>query len=303
MRLRIHRGAREIGGSCVELEQDGQSLLIDLGLPLESEPALPSLPGLLESDDHLLGVILSHPHLDHYGLLPLVRTDLPVWLGAGATQLLAAAAPFTAGSRIPQTITTYRDRETFVIGPFRVTPHLMDHSAFDAYGLLVEASGKRLFYSGDFRGHGRKAGTFDRFLAAPPADVDVMLMEGTSLGRERDVTSEHDVEESAAAIMQASSGIVLTCFSGQNIDRFVSFFRACVRSGRTFVVDTYMANLIRGIGLPSLPDVSRHKRIGVFLPSGQRRTLIAQQRFDLLDWFRGQRIYAEELIARPGSLR
>ena len=42
------------------------------------------------------------------------------------------------------------------IGPFRVTPYLVDHSAFDAYALLVEADGKRVFYSGDFRGHGRK---------------------------------------------------------------------------------------------------------------------------------------------------
>ena len=301
MRLRIHRGAREIGGSCVELEQDGLSLLIDLGLPLESEPTLPIVPGLLEPDDHLLGVVLSHPHLDHYGLLPLVRNDLPVWLGAGATRLLAAAAPFTAGSRITQKITPYRDRETFDVGPFRVTPYLMDHSAFDAYGLVVEAAGKRVFYSGDFRGHGRKAGTFERFLAKPPTNVDVILMEGTTLGRDADVTSEHDVEDRATAIMQATEGLVLTCFSGQNIDRFVSFYRASVRSGRTFVIDAYMANLIRGIGLPSLPDVASDEWLRVFLPSGQRRTLIAQQRFDLIDWVRDRRIYADELSAGTGQ--
>ena len=42
------------------------------------------------------------------------------------------------------------------IGPFRITPQLVDHSAFDAYALLVEADGKRVYYSGDFRAHGRK---------------------------------------------------------------------------------------------------------------------------------------------------
>ena len=33
----------------------------------------------------------------------------------------------------------------------------------DGYSLLICADGERLFYSGDFRGHGRKAALFDRF--------------------------------------------------------------------------------------------------------------------------------------------
>ena len=36
MRLKIHRGSHEIGGSCVELEAQGQSILLDLGLPLDA---------------------------------------------------------------------------------------------------------------------------------------------------------------------------------------------------------------------------------------------------------------------------
>lgn len=40
------------------------------------------------------------------------------------------------------------------IGVFKITPYLVDHSAYDAYSLLIEAEGKRLLYSGDFRAHG-----------------------------------------------------------------------------------------------------------------------------------------------------
>jgi ribonuclease J len=35
MRARIHRGANEIGGSCVELESGGARLVLDIGLPLD----------------------------------------------------------------------------------------------------------------------------------------------------------------------------------------------------------------------------------------------------------------------------
>lgn len=238
MMLRIHHGAAEIGGNCIELQSGTSRLLLDLGLPLQAgDHGLPSVSGLAQPDRDLLGVVLSHPHLDHYGLLPLALPTVPVWLGEGAVRLLEAAAPFTRGAILPQKIMPYRSGEPFDMGPFRITPYLMDHSAYDAHALLVEADGKRLFYSGDFRGHGRKARVFERFLANPPTDIDLLLMEGTTLGRDEPCVSETDVEDEALQVMRATSGLVLACFSGQNIDRFVSFLRASMRAGRTFIAD------------------------------------------------------------------
>ncbi len=37
LQLCIHRGTREIGGTCVELESSGQRILLDLGLPLNAK--------------------------------------------------------------------------------------------------------------------------------------------------------------------------------------------------------------------------------------------------------------------------
>ena len=34
MRVCIHRGTKEIGGTCIELEAQGQRLVLDVGLPL-----------------------------------------------------------------------------------------------------------------------------------------------------------------------------------------------------------------------------------------------------------------------------
>lgn len=41
------------------------------------------------------------------------------------------------------------DGQALMLGPFTVTPLLVDHSAFESYALLVEAGGRRLLYSGD----------------------------------------------------------------------------------------------------------------------------------------------------------
>lgn len=302
MRLRIHHGAAEIGGNCVELSSGRSRLLLDLGLPLQAGTHdLPDVPGLVDADPDLLGVVLSHPHLDHYGLLPLALQTVPVWLGEGARRLLQAAAPFTRGSGLPQTISSYRSGRTFTAGPFRITPYLMDHSAYDSHALLVEANGRRLFYSGDFRGHGRKAAVFERFLKHPPRDIDLLLMEGTTLGRDEASLSEKGAEDEALDIMRTTAGIVFACFSGQNIDRFVTFLRASMRAGRTFVVDAYMANLVSGLGLSSMPRMEASSAIRVYLPKNQKRMILAGKRFDLIDRYRDRRIYKEEILSSPAA--
>ena len=188
MRLRIHRGTKEIGGTCIEAEAQGKRLVLDVGLPLDApdeaqETLLPEVPGFRERDDSLLGVMISHGHMDHYGLARHVRPEVPVWIGESAHNILKAAAPWVPNGHAFSEPHFLADGKPVEIGPFRITPHLVDHSAFDAYALLVEAEGKRVFYSGDFRAHGRKGALFERLLRDPPKDIDALLMEGTMLGR------------------------------------------------------------------------------------------------------------------------
>ena len=165
MRFKIHRGAEEIGGNCIELEAEGKSLLLDLGAPLMGNKhgvdALPPICGLTDgTNPDLLGVIISHPHADHYGLAEHAHPSLPVYLGKEADKLLRAAIAFGPFGAMFPNVRHYDARKAFDIGPFRITPYIADHSAFDAYSLLIEASGKAIFYSGDIRGHGWKSWAF-----------------------------------------------------------------------------------------------------------------------------------------------
>jgi ribonuclease J len=57
MQACIHRGSKQIGGNCVEVESQGQRLLIDFGLPLDAEENhgkyVPSIGGLDGGDPSL----------------------------------------------------------------------------------------------------------------------------------------------------------------------------------------------------------------------------------------------------------
>jgi len=301
MRLCIHRGAHQIGGSCVELEASGHRLLLDLGLPLDTEentPALlPKVKGLLEPDPSLLGVLVSHPHMDHYGLLAHIRPELPVAMGAASRRILEAAAPWMRDAVVPAQGPVVEDQKSFVWGPFQITPYLMDHSAFDAYGFLIEADGQRVFYSGDFRAHGRTAWRFDRLMKHPPKDIDVLLMEGTSLGRgglETKFQTEQELEEEMVKAFKETEGFALVSASAQNIDRIVTLFRAAKRSGRVFLIDLYTASILEATRHASIPK-SDWDEVGLFVPLKQKNQIIRKKMFNTLEKHKKNRIFPESL--------
>lgn len=308
MRVCVHRGTSEIGGNCVEIESSGKSILLDLGMPLMGElsadEAMPPVKGLKDgTNPDLLAIVISHPHADHYGLVSAAHPGIPVYIGAEAHNLLRAAQPFTAfGIDFPNAV-HYRNSEPFQIGPFRITPTLVDHSAYDAYALLVEADEKRVFYSGDIRGHGWKSRSFDRLVTKAPADIDLMLLEGTTLGRDTASRAETEAELSKriAESMAKTRGIVFTVFAGQNIDRFVTFFKSTLRVRRRFVADLYLAHLLRALGRKSLPDPTTDA-MRVYLPNRQKLKIIRDQSFDLVNPYRSRRIYHAEICRRKSNL-
>lgn len=304
MRVCIHRGATEIGGTCVEIEAQGKRLVLDIGSPLDCpDPEwaeLPDVPGFRAEDSSLLGVVLSHPHLDHYGLSHRLPRGTPILLGAAAQRILNAAAAFVPSKwREPDHVTQLEDRRPLPLGPFTVTPYLVDHSAYDAYAILVEADGQRLFYTGDLRGHGRKPGLFRRLIQAPPPKVDVLLMEGTTIQRpdtDRGFPSETDIELRLAALFKATPGMPLVWCSGQNIDRIVSVFRAAKRSGRRLIMDMYTAHILHATGNDRLPQ-AHWPQVRVFLPARQKSRIVRRKAFALAKQYRPHRIFPEDLAS------
>jgi len=303
MKACIHRGSKEIGGTCIEVEAQGQRIVLDVGLPLDAADPdhLPLYPvkGFAKTDPDLLGVVISHPHQDHYGLAYRLPKSTPFLIGKAAESILAAADVFTRGGLHMERVIHLQDRKPIVLGPFTITPYLMDHSAYDSYAIHVQADGAALFYSGDLRAHGRKAKLFHKLLRLPPQRVDALLMEGTTLGRldtDKGFPSETDLEKRFVELFQQTPGMPLVWCSGQNIDRLVTVFRACKRSRRQLIIDMYTAHILHATGNPNLPQ-AQWDGIKVFLPNGQRHQIKRKQEFALAKRYRPWRIYTKELAA------
>ncbi len=303
MKVCIHRGTKQIGGTCVEVEASGSRIIVDLGLPLEAietDPALvPQISGLRDDDPSLLAIVLSHGHRDHWGLIPTVRPGIPIVMGRAAESIMRAAADFVPDGFAPNAWRYLESRKPLQLGPFVVTPHLVDHSGFDAYALEIEADGRRLFYSGDLRAHGKKHELFEAMVRHPPRNIDVMLMEGSSLGRlhaGEQFPTENALEHRFMERFQTTPGIVLVACSAQNIDRIVTIYRAAKQTGRTLMVDAYAAEVLKATGYGSIPKPAGDwPNIAVFIPQWQRIQLVKKAIAPIVNSYRGFRVWPEQL--------
>lgn len=254
MKLTIRKGTQEIGGSCVEISTLGSRILIDYGTPLKPDSKQEPI-GDLQID----AILLSHSHQDHYGEIPEVDPSVPVYCGKLTRALIDSVRIFTGRETLCNDFNYFESWKPFTIGDFRVTPYLVDHSSPDAYAFLIEAEGKKIFYSGDFRASGRKSKLFYSLIKRPELlDIDYMLLEGTMICRENgEFQTESSVEQAFYSSLLKSDNLSFLISSSQNIDRIVSAYRAAVRAGRLFVVDFYTAWIMEKMKLvsSSIPNI------------------------------------------------
>ena len=237
MKIRIHRGSNEIGAACFEIQGQKARILIDAGHPLDdSESSLPKNINLYDA------VFISHCHQDHYGLLENMPSNVPVYVGTVAWDFVCANRLFMKKEALSLNLKPLAAWEPVTIGDLKIKPYLVDHSAPEAFSFLVEDGDKKLFYSGDFRAHGRKSKLFDNICKRPPAGIDALVMEGTMVNRSNTkYPNEDSVENGMIDTINKSEGITCLISSSQNIDRIVSAYRAARLTGKIFVVDIYTA--------------------------------------------------------------
>ncbi len=239
MKVIVYRGTKEIGGTCVELiAENGKILWVDLGAPLDT-----TNNDVGYANNTVDALLISHPHQDHYGLMEEVGLDVPIYIGELSMDLINAPKIFLGEPQLKCNFITIKAFHPFTItGTFKVTPFLTDHSTPESFAFLIEADGKRVFYSGDFRATGRKSKLYHRQIESPPQNIDLLLIEGTMVERKNHLyQTEDSVEKAIYNIIKDQRNLSFVISSAQNIDRFVSVFRACRRTGKKVVIDVYTA--------------------------------------------------------------
>ena len=252
MNIIIHRGTKEVGGSCVEITCQDSCILIDFGIPLgfdfdediNSVLPEPLYSNIINGNKKIDALVLSHAHLDHYGLIGKLPKEIPIYMGKATAELIRYADNFTTNKIGQIKPIIFNDNELFKICSFEIMPYSADHSAFDSYAFLITNDNKSIFYSGDFRAHGREHEKFDNLICNPPK-VDLLLMEGTLIGERIDEPNieELEVERKLVGLCLETKGTVFVTVPSMNIDRIISIYNAAKQTGRKFILDLHAAEL------------------------------------------------------------
>ncbi len=255
----ILRGKGTIG-NLIEVNYGTINLLLDCGKELDTE-----LAKLSKQERDVLakcydGVLISHYHIDHAGLIPHLKS--PIYMGKSCLDVLNSQIKYMHCQPL-ENISTFTSGQQFLIkkGNFQIeiTPILVDHSAYDSYMFLLRGGDKTLLYTGDFRSNGRKS--FDLTLAALPQQVDYLICEATNMFSQVQNISEAELENQAAAIMEEYKH-VFVFQAGTNIDRLVSFYKASRKNHKAFLIDTYVAGITEN--LPNIPNVKTFQDVYCF---------------------------------------
>ena len=131
----------------------------------------------------------------------------------------------------------------------------------------------------------------------PPPNIDVLLMEGTTIGRTgsaKGFPAEKALEDRFIEAFRKTKGVHFAWTSIQNIDRIVTVFRAAKRTGRSLIIGIYAAAILAATGRKSIPQ-SDWDEVKLYVPYWERVRIKKEKLFDDLRLHSKNRIFDKDL--------
>lgn len=157
LRLLPLGGLSGIGKNCTILEYGDQILVIDAGIEFPSEEMLgvdvviPDFSYLIENQERIRGIVITHGHEDHIGGLPYLLEDISVPVYATTLTRGLIEVKLNANQKKRARLQTIAPGRAIALGNFEVTPFHVNHSIPDAVGLAIRTPAGLVVHTGDFK--------------------------------------------------------------------------------------------------------------------------------------------------------
>ena len=249
MNITVHRGTHQIGGSAIEISTESTRIILDFGNELTLDetysPIKLDIDGVTKGTLNCDGIVISHYHMDHLGQLTSALRGIPLYIGELSKEVALIGAEYQDKDLYLRLLgaNTFRGGEAFTIGDIRIRPLVVDHSAVDSYMFVIEADGKRILYTGDFRLHGLRGHVLEKLIKTYIGDVDVLITEGTSLSRNANNSiSEREVLDDISSYIQDGKYVFVIC-SSTNIDRIMGIWHN-MPTDKVLICDAYQKRIL-----------------------------------------------------------
>jgi len=264
MIIHIHRGIDQIGGCITEIATENTRVLIELGQNIPSGDSFIhdtyAASGAIEKlTKGVKAIFYTHYHGDHVGHFALVPQEVPQYIGPVAKKILCCkherlgiipGRESVSAKELAslEEMKTYKTGHPLLIGDIQITPFMVSHSAYDAHMFLVEAGGRRILHTGDFRGHGYLSKglipTLNKYILKGGA-IDYLISEGTMISRLGEmVQHEREIQKELQKVMKEYP-YVFFWGSSTDMERLSSAYAANkAMKKRAFVCDDYQQQIL-----------------------------------------------------------
>ncbi len=275
-------GLGEIGKNTMVLRYGNDMILVDAGLAFPSEDmlgvdlVLPDYSFLVENQDKIRGLVITHGHEDHIGGIPFIlrHLSIPVIYGPSLALGLLEGKLAEVGLEDRTVMRKVKPRQEVKIGCFSVKFIRCTHSIADSYSLIIGTPIGTVVHTGDFK--------FDftpvdgeqydiaSLTAAAEEGVLLLMSDSTNVEREGFTPSERTVWRKLDEIFaNAKKRIIVTTFAS-NVHRVRQVLQAAMKYERKVTVlgrsMLNLAGIARELGYMTYPD-------GLIIPPEETKNL------------------------------
>lgn len=240
-------GLGEVGKNMYIYEIEDQIFIVDSGILFPDDHLLgidyviPDFTYLVENQDRIVGLFITHGHEDHIGSIPylLRQVNIPKIYAAGiAVDLIEYKFVEHKGIKVPP-IEVFKSHYTYKFKNTQISFIRMTHSIPDMFGIVFRTPIGILFHTGDFK--------VDLTPVGPPAEFDklakigsegVLCMCSDSTNAERDelITSDSKIGKSINELFSRIDGRIIIATFASNLYRIQQIIEAAVLNKRKIAV-------------------------------------------------------------------
>lgn len=258
-------GGDKIGGCVTEIESKNAKVIFDYGTNLDDTKQI-EIEGLTKGEPKYSAVFISHYHIDHIGEIGSILEEIPIYIEETTKKLYDIICDFSSKPRI--NARTFKFGEEIPIGDLKVTPHRVDHSAYNSAMFVVTDGEEKALYTGDFRDNGYTGDKLTKTLEEI-GKVDYLITEGTNIGSNSHILKKEESLVDKLTDICKQYDQVFVMMSASNIDRITTMLKACNKTKHILIQDIYMAHLtslIQSEDKKNIPNPVTFDNVMVYKP-------------------------------------